>query len=140
MSNWLLNAIQIFAPGASGEAPPAAVIAGDRTGLARLKGIAVDAAGKIWVVSFDTVAYRSRILVFSPVASGNAAPAVVIEGDRTELDADPSAIAVDEGGRLYVVDGSGILVFPPGAAGNAAPTRWIAGPHTGLATPVALAF
>ena len=71
-----------FAPGAIGNAAPIKTIAGNGT------GIAVDAVGNIYVVGLDTTTFFPKVAVFPPTASGNAAPATIIQStswDNTSM-------------------------------------------------------
>jgi hypothetical protein len=91
------------------------------------------------------------VSVFSNTANGTATPLRLIQGDLTQI-VDPSAIAVDHSGYLYVADafgrfpfaptsqGAQIEIFAPSATGNVAPVQVIVGttaapllPITGLA-------
>jgi len=60
--------ITIYAPGASGDATPTATIAGSNTGLSTPQGIAVDAAGTIYVANDFIGGPASRITVYAPGA------------------------------------------------------------------------
>ncbi|MFN2460080.1 MAG: SMP-30/gluconolactonase/LRE family protein [Candidatus Velthaea sp.] len=68
---------------------PTRTISGAQTLLNSPDGIAVDAAGNIFVANFG----GNQILEFGPNANGNAAPAMVIGGANTTLSF-PIAIAV----------------------------------------------
>lgn len=68
-----------------------------------------------------------------------------IEGPHTKLH-HLKAMAVDQGGGLYIADaGSGpgearIIVFAANLTGNVLPDHVIGGPHTGLTTPTGIAI
>src|SRR5437762_12073590 len=60
--------ISIYASGASGDATPTATIAGSNTGLSTPQGIAVDAAGTIYVANDFIGGPARRITVYAPGA------------------------------------------------------------------------
>ena len=68
-----------FAPGAIGNVAPIKTIAGNATGIFEHTGIAVDAVGNIYTVGADNVTFAPKVAVFPPTASGNVAPATVIQ-------------------------------------------------------------
>jgi hypothetical protein len=68
-----------FAPGAIGNVAPTKTIAGNATGIFEQTGIAVDALGSIFVVGSDNVTFVPKVAVFPPTASGNIAPATIIQ-------------------------------------------------------------
>ncbi len=119
--------------------PPTATIAGSNTGLGAAKGIALDAAGRIYVTNEQTISVE----VFAPLGNStgnlNAAPIATISGGNTELSV-PIGITIDTIGNIYVGDFSaGILEYPPlgGSTGNlnVAPIALISGGNTGLDQP-----
>jgi sugar lactone lactonase YvrE len=71
--------VTVYAMGASGTLTPTARIAGGNTGLSFPKGIALDAAGRIYVAN------TTSITVYETGASGNAAPIATIVGGNTGL-------------------------------------------------------
>src|SRR6266480_4140718 len=139
VANTGANSITVFAAGATGDAIPAAVIAGSDTRLDSPVAVTLDAARNIYVANFD-IAVPS-ITVYAPGASGNAVPTAVIVGSATGL-CDPFALAVDGAGTLYVANhcANSITVYAPGANGDVAPTAAIAGDNTGLSSPSGLAL
>ena len=68
-----------------------------------------------------------------------------IEGAHTNLH-HINAMAVDQGGGLYIADagsghgGASIVVFAANLTGNVLPDHIISGPHTGLTTPTGIAI
>src|SRR2546422_1060764 len=131
------NSVAAYAPGASGDAAPTAVIhGGSNTGLNGPRGIALDAAGNIYVANYGV----GTVTAYAPRASGNAAPTATIGGSNTDLSY-PVGIALDTTGNLYVANyyGSSITVYAPGASGNATPSTTIAGSNTGLSWPWGIA-
>src|SRR2546426_671829 len=133
------NSVAAYAPGASGDAAPTAVIhGGSNTGLNGPRGIALDAAGNIYVANYGV----GTVTVYAPGASGNAAPTATIGGSNTDLSY-PVGIALDTTGRIYVANAStndNITIYAPAASGNATPTETIAGDNTGLSGPHGIAL
>jgi sugar lactone lactonase YvrE len=135
------GAVNWYPVGSNGDVPPAGTITGPATGLGyNLGGIAVDAAGEIYVTNQDS----DTIVGFAPGSSGNATPNIVIGGKRTHLH-EPNGMAVDALGNLYVAskgiiaNAPGIEVFAPGSNGDAKPIKHIDGPLTQLNQPNAVA-
>jgi NHL repeat len=84
-------------------------------------------------------ATSNSITVFAMDANGDATPLRTVAGPHTGL-ANPTDVAADPGGRVYVVNNGGnpfsVTVYAAGAAGDALPIRTIAGSATGLEFPV----
>ena len=85
----------------------------------------------------------SSVTVYAAGATGNAAPIQTISGNATTL-VDPTGVAVDAAGNIYVADAYGggtghgaVDVFAAGANGNVAPTTTVRGAGTGLYSPKA---
>src|SRR5260370_6003375 len=133
VANFNGNSATVYAAGATGNATPIATIAGSNTGLTSPQGIAVDAAGRLYVAN---IANPYTITIYASGATGNATPAATIAGSNTGL-SQPEGIALDAAGRLYVATllNTTVTVYAAGAAGNATPTVTIAGNHTALNTP-----
>ena len=114
---------------------PTDTIVGGSTDLVLPVGIAVDAAGNIYVANFE----GNTITVYAAGANGNATPMAVIGGDSTGLSG-PFGIALDGAGDIYVSnsDNNTITVYPAGAKGDVVPTATIKG--TGLSNPLYIAF
>jgi sugar lactone lactonase YvrE len=114
--------VQVFAPGASGNAAPIRAIAGNNTLLSQPFGIAFDQVGNLYVTNVGS----NSITVYAAGAAGNVSPMRVITGPNTRLSL-PTGIAVDNAGYAYVGNenqsppNSPILVFAPNANGNVAP-------------------
>jgi sugar lactone lactonase YvrE len=135
------GAVNWYPFGSNGDVPPAGTITGPATGLGyNLGGIAIDAAGEIYVANQDS----DTIVGFAPGSSGNATPNIVIGGKHTHLH-EPNGMAVDSSGNLYVAskgieaNAPGIEVFASGSNGDAKPIKHIDGPLTQLNQPNAVA-
>src|SRR5215813_6183724 len=77
---------------------------------------------------------RQAILVFSRLASGDAAPLRVIGGPKTRINR-ARGIAVDPVNKIIAVgnrDPNGILIFNRTDEGDVAPRAIISGPKTGI--------
>ncbi len=84
--------VTVYAAGARGNATPIATIKGANTLLDQPIGIALDAAGRIYVASSGTTSAQYRITVYAAGATGDVAPVVTISGSRTGLSV-PSQLA-----------------------------------------------
>jgi sugar lactone lactonase YvrE len=128
--------IAVYAPGATGNAPPLRVITGPNTGLGAA-GIAVDAADQLYVAN----QLLNSITLYAPGATGNASPTATIAGSNTGLNR-PTDIALGPASQLYVANalGNSITTYAPGATGNATPVTTIAGSNTGLNQPQGIAI
>jgi DNA-binding beta-propeller fold protein YncE len=116
-----LKGIQIFAPGANGDATPVVSLTNAQVMSAHLEGMVIDSKNNIWVTSYANAA----VLEFAATARGNDAPIRVISGDKTQLNA-PVGIALDrESGEIYVASYGtrAMLVFAADANGNVVPIR-----------------
>jgi hypothetical protein len=157
-----VGSLSKFAAGASGAASPEATISGPDTQLENPRGLALDAAGNVYVTAWAITQSPSgvalatgSVLMFSAGSAGDAAPAAAISGMRTQLsssagsqvDIVPTAVAVDAAGNIYAATSilfnnaviGGVNVFKAGSIGNVNPTRQIMGSLTGLAEPVGMA-
>ena len=139
--------VTVYAPNAIGNVAPIRTIGGSNTALHHVEGIAVDAAGQVYVANVRDAGTRGdSITVFAADASGNVAPRATIAGSNTGLNA-PGSIALDAAGQLYVendqivsnVQHVTITVYAPGAAGNVFPARTIGGSAGLSGAPAALA-
>jgi len=136
-----LGAITVYAAGSNGDTTPIATIGGPDTGLNNPFGIAVDSRGKIYVANFFGGVGSGSVTVYSAGSNGNARPVAMIIGADTALD-NPSGIAIDSAGKIYVANRGGgrtnassITVYAAGSSGNIRPIATIAGPDTGLDDP-----
>jgi mucin-19 len=139
------NSIVVFAGSPSGtlSPDPFAAITGSNTGLLGPTAVAVDASGKIYVVSpFMQGNMPERLLVYAPITNGggNEAPLASITGSNTAL-VGASSVAIDATGKIYVANyadseltGGNITVYAANPAGtlNEAPLAMIVGSKTGL--------
>jgi len=104
------------------------VLSGEKTGLDRPLGLAVNRAGGLYVANSGT----NEILVFPRGSSGNVGPIARIAGPATQL-VEPQALAFDASGKLYVFDGPQstrgfgavhhVRVYDAQAYGNVAPVQ-----------------
>ncbi|MBV8172032.1 MAG: hypothetical protein JO219_08890 [Candidatus Eremiobacteraeota bacterium] len=128
------NSVTVYKMGASADPAPVRRIAGSRTTLDTPLALTVGLHGDIFVVNSGRVNMGiDSIIIFAPGASGNAAPARVITGDKTLLNV-PQSVSVDPAGYIYVTNfgNSTISVYAPNANGNAAPVQLIGGPDAAL--------
>jgi sugar lactone lactonase YvrE len=88
--------VLVFARRADGDVAPERTIAGSNTGMINPDGIAVDAAGRIYVAD-PFAATSGAVLIFGPNADGNAAPIATIT-DGTYL---TSGVALDSQQNVY---------------------------------------
>lgn len=77
-SNHAYDTITVYAAGATGNIAPVRMIGGSNTGLGGPIGMAVDAAGRLYVAN-------GTINVYAPDAAGNVAPIATIAGSNTAL-------------------------------------------------------
>jgi DNA-binding beta-propeller fold protein YncE len=141
VTNFNDNSITVYGAGANGDVTPTATIIGSSTEMLDPGGIGIDPnTGTIYVTSFNGPSGNPSILGFPAGSNGNVTPSEVIEGSNTGLE-DPTGLAVDAGGNIYVSDdNSYINVFAAGAEGNVAPARTIKGARTKLSTPLGLSL
>jgi len=118
--------IYTFPANTDHDGAPDRVVEGPGTLLDRPMGVGFDAAGFMYVVNFG----NSSITVYAAGASGDAAPLRRIGGPGTTATTlyEPSAIAVDDAGNVYVAQANVVLVFAAGANGPAAPLQRIDDP------------
>ena len=129
------NAIDVFAPGSSGNVAPERVISGSNTGLNNPGDVKVDAAGDVYAVNFT----GNSIVEFAPQASGNATPICTLSGSNTGINT-PDDMSLEADGTIVVgnfLDTSGnatgsVEVFAPGSCGNVAPLQIIEGSNAGF--------
>jgi hypothetical protein len=123
---WVMDsehaALDAFPEGANGEASPAQMIAGSNTLLltyanGSVQHPAIDSTGNIWVPEW--YGGSGYLAAYDNQATGNVAPVATIGyGDKGVAEGfnDPSAIAFDDAGNLYVANAATqntVLVFAP---------------------------
>jgi sugar lactone lactonase YvrE len=135
--------VTVYDAGANGNAEPRTTISGGATWLFNPLGIAVDPSGYIYVANYGNTDQGpsnsgTTVTVYSPGASGNAAPARMIIGTMAE----PTGLALDANGALHVANFpfDFLVVYPAGADGLATPLSVISGPNTRLMRPAYVTF
>jgi sugar lactone lactonase YvrE len=131
------GSIAVFSPNSNGNIAPAREVKGTGTGLDGPAGIALDAAGNLYVAN----RLSQSVTVYAAGSNGDVGPTRAIAGTMTGL-ARPTGIAVDSNGYIYVANQGtpSITVYTAGASGNAVPIRTISGSNTGLDHPFGLAL
>ncbi|MGH7815725.1 MAG: hypothetical protein ACREQI_17190, partial [Candidatus Binataceae bacterium] len=100
------GSITVFGAGQSGDVAPLQTIAGAATGLAYPSGVALDSSGNIYAANLEGgIQGKGSVTIYSNSANGNAAPSATITGPATQL-GQPSGIAIDSNGQIYVVNNS----------------------------------
>lgn len=134
-SNCRHDAVNVYAPGAKGDAAPVRQIVGDKTGLYDANAITLDSQGNMYVAN------GSSITVYAASATGNEPPLRRISGSKTGL-AVPEGLAVSSSGVLFVANeySNAITAYAAGAHGNAPPIATIQGTATKLHGPWGVAL
>ena len=135
--------ITVYASQATGNVIPVLQIAGALTGLAQVRGIAVDSSQNMYVANVTpSPSLQSEIEAFGANSSGNISPAAVFAGSSTGLKS-PVGLAFDSAQNLWVANAGNATVeafaTKNAVPGNVAPTYLISGPLTQLVTPSGLA-
>ena len=128
------NAIDVYAPGSTGDVAPERHIEGVNTGINVPGDVKVDAGGDVWVSNYG----GASITEYAPGASGDASPICTISGPKTQLNENDD-MSLEANGTLVVGDiedpggqGGAVLVFAPGSCGDVAPIEEIVGSNTGF--------
>ncbi len=139
------GAVTVYAASANGNVAPIRTISGTRTDLIEPSSVALDASGEVYVAN-DTCfrgghCVPDQVTVYAAGANGDVAPIRTITGPNTKL-SDPSGIALDSNGNIYVTNfhQPSVTVYAAGANGNVAPIRTISGPNTRLKSPDGIAL
>jgi hypothetical protein len=134
------GAVEAFAGGADGDAPPLRIIQGPKTQLHNPWDPAVDDVHhELGIADLE----GKSALVFAIDANGNVPPLRVIKGRNTGFYR-PAALTIDPENNLIIVStttpygrnswqkDAGLFIFSRTANGNVKPLRVIAGPRTGI--------
>ncbi len=109
--------------------------------------MAIDASGKIYALN---TCDPLTITVYAKGSNGDAAPTAIIGGSNWGGN-NPSSMAVDSSGNIYVADvgdveppdnppvPASVFVYAAGSNGNVAPIATISGSNTGLTYPTGVA-
>jgi hypothetical protein len=101
VANYLGNCITVYDPESAGDQAPKATIEGPATDLSWPISVAVDAAGRVFVLNEGPKGQNSGYtLIFSPGSAGNSPPLATVQARGVFLS--PKAIAVNHRGILYV--------------------------------------
>jgi sugar lactone lactonase YvrE len=131
------NSITAYAANASGNQAPIATISGSNTGLAAPIGIALDAAGNIYVANTLTV----TVYPANPSGTLNEAPTATINVGASNGGVALYGIAVDASGKIYVASPGIIFVYAANPVGTVTtPIATITGSNTSLAEIHTFAF
>jgi sugar lactone lactonase YvrE len=142
VTNSCNGTITIFGNGSNGSAAPFATIAVNNAGT--LNGIALDDNGKIYVADGAEVSVYPALKKKS-VGLLNETPIAVLTGSNTGLQ-EPTGVALDSSGRIYVADFMAGSLFVYAALGKRrgllkdAPIATIAGSNTNLIAPWGVAL
>jgi len=122
-----------FAPNSNGNVTPNVSIRGASTGLVFPIGLALDSGGNLYVANANPHGPPS-IEEFVAGSNGNIRPIKTISGSRVQF-TNPSGIAVDSSGKIFLADDAlgAVFIFDNRANGNVAPIRKILGQNTHLA-------
>jgi hypothetical protein len=106
------GALLRFSPGSDGNVAPVFTLSGGNTHLVGPTGIVLhyDSTGNGHIVVADPGAGRVSIWPLNPAGPGVAPDTYLLTGTMTQL-TDPVAVAVDEGGRLFVSDNHNNVIY-----------------------------
>ncbi|HUO05185.1 MAG TPA: hypothetical protein VMU16_08310 [Candidatus Binataceae bacterium] len=149
--NYEAETLGVYAPGSDGDAIPIYSLLESTSGITLPSGVAVDSSGFVYVANIDGGdPYFGSITTYPPLPFPPDQPPIgTIVGADTGL-IDPSGIAADSAGNIYVanlegaIDGNGsITVYSHTDAitgGDVVPMVTIAGNLTGLSQPSGVAI
>jgi len=106
------------------------LLAGPNTRIIHPRAIVVDMAGSFFLAEGGEARGHGRIEWFSGGLNGNVPPTRVISGPHTGI-TDPTGLALDGSGRIYVADEASnkVLVFDSDADGDVPPIATIGPLH-----------
>jgi Beta-propeller repeat len=147
------TSINVYPPGANGEISPTRTIAGPATDLHEPTGIALDAAGNIYITNGFEIGSSiyfpgdGDVAVYPRGSNGNVEPIARIIGRDYVNNAPhywiyrPVSLALDTRGFLYVLNGGdeGVAKFRANSNGKTPPIAQIAGPLTALVSAAGIA-
>ena len=129
---------------------PTVTITGSNTGLFSPSGIAVDPSGNIYVSNrAASPSTNGSVTVYTPGSNGNVMPnATIVAADNGLGNFDPTGIALDTGGNIYVPFVAamghsisyGVDMFAAGSNGTVTPSSIITGLQTQLDQPHGIAL
>jgi hypothetical protein len=130
------SSIDCFNDASSGNVKPTQTIAGPKTNLISVNGLAFSSDGSLIVLCNSP----DRIMTFSRGAHGDAAPIAVISGSATGLEGS-DAVAADVSGNVYAanIPVDTVTVYARGSKGNQAPIYTVTGPGQFAFQPDSLA-
>jgi hypothetical protein len=137
VSNPTNGNITIYPVKANGNIPPTATLGGPATMITFPAGLAVDAAGRIYVADEGPDGGGpGSILVFAAGASGNVAPLAAITPTTTPLTT-PVGVTVASNGDIWVANfgGASVMKFTAGSNGDVPAAATLAGANTMIDVP-----
>jgi hypothetical protein len=139
---YMRDAVVTFPTDGSGDISPSSILRGAHTELNSPGGVRFGPNGDLYVATdflCPSCKTPPAINIYAAGAKGDASPVRQITGNKTGL-SDPSDVALDSQGNIYVANFLSITVYAPSAHGNAAPLRTISGSQTGLDVASGLAI
>ncbi len=153
------SVVTAYAAGSVGDATPMSTL---NVGLGQsgfATGMSVGPSGKLYIAGQCTLkpcphGGSGDVAVYPSGSAGDVNPSAIIGGPETRI-ANPSAVAVDRSGSIYVTNegltkctrgccfpsGHGsVTVFAPGSNGDATPIATITGSNTGLQFPFGISL